>query len=100
MQQQGVGALRVVLVADVQVLQLVQVPGSEGTVAGGLWAPPGAASPAGSWVGGRAPRALPLRPLAIPIPRSWDQGSGELGQLGAPDPSPRGDGGLPGAVLT
>lgn len=37
-QQQGVGSLRVVLVADVQVLQLVQVPGVrdgvQGTTAG------------------------------------------------------------------
>lgn len=29
MQQQGVGRLRIVFVADVQVLELVQVPGSE-----------------------------------------------------------------------
>lgn len=33
-QQQRVGSLRVVLVADVQILQLVQVPGSDRAVCG------------------------------------------------------------------
>jgi len=81
-QQQGVGSLCVVLVADVQVLQLVQVPGSKGTVHPRL---------AAGW--GAEPGTLPLRPPCHPLPTG-------RGQLGARDPSPPGDAGVPGAPLT
>lgn len=61
-QQQRVGTLRVVLVADVQVLQLVQVPGSEGTMCG-VWTvlPRGQSPPP-------PPAPCPSNCSTIPIP--------------------------------